>query len=233
MGFTIKTNIMSRRQRKVRAVIGLAGLAAGLGLTACSSSTPNTNTTEHNQAAAGINLLLTNQPVPIFPTSALRGNLTEVEAIQALGSPTTSFFFPEGTIVVNGKFTAPPFKICASQGEPVHATDQLSNPGQVVGSGGPDGVVVGQMDPNGIYAGVSSGTYVLCVTPGGSTKMAYWEGPVETESGAAVWNPNGGPGQQIQDVGPSQLPICTLVHAAPGDGTNLKTGTPYYHCVKA
>ncbi|SRR5258708_1761170 len=225
--------IQKRHQRFSLSILAAAIIGA-ITIAACSTPTPGpTNTTEHNQATAGINLILTNQPVPIFPTSELRKNLIEVEAIQALGSPTTSFFFPMGTTIVNGKFSAPPFKICPSQGEPIHATDSLSNPHQVVPGYNSSSDVVDQMDPNGIYPGVSSGTYVLCVRANGSTNMAYWEGPVHTETGAAVWNENGGPGNQIQDIGPGQLPVCTKLTATSGDGTNLNPGVPYYHCVKA
>jgi hypothetical protein len=209
---------------------GIAAAAvAGLVLAGCTSS-QNANSTEHQEANAGLSLLFANQPVPIFPTSELRKNLIEVEAIQALGTPTTTFFFPEGTSMAGGKFSAPPFRTCASQGEPIHATDELSNPQQIIGTGNGNSQVVGQADPNGIYAGNSTGTYVLCVTASGIPKMAYWEGPVETESGAAVWDSATG---TITDIGPSQLPVCTLKTAADGDGTGLKAGTPYYHCVKA
>lgn len=224
-------SIETRRRRFSLSILATAVFAviAGLVISGC-AGTPVANTTEHNQAAAGINLMLTNQPVPIFGTSALRQNLIEVEAIQALGSPTTSFFFPMGTTVVNGKYSVPPFKTCPSQGEPIHATDQLSNPQQVVPGFNSSSDVVGQMDPNGIYSGASSGTYVLCDTASGGTKMAYWEGPVYAESGAAVWNAATG---QLDDVGPSQLPVCSKLSAQAGDGTKLVPGTPYYHCVKA
>lgn len=216
------------KHKRFTAVTAAGVLVAGLSLAACSGA-PNSNSVEHSAANAGIDLLLTNQPVPIFPTSALRANAIEVEAIQALGSPTTSFFFPEGTVIVNGKYSAPPFKICPSQGEPIHSTDSVTNPEQVT----TNNAVVQQMDPNGIYPGVSSGTNVLCVKANGQPEMSYWEGPVETESGAAIWNPDGGPGQQIVDIGPSKLPVCTLMHATSGDGTKLPDGTTYYHCKAA
>lgn len=197
---------------------------------AIACTTPNANNTEHQAANSGVNLLLQNQPVPIFATSELRQNMIEVEAIQALGAPTTTFFFPEGTTVVNvsGKpaYSAPPFKVCPSQGEPIHATDSLTNPLQVTSGG----EVVGQMDPNGTYQGPNNGTYVLCLTASGNKKMSYWEGPVETESGVSVWNQDGGPGNQIQDIGPSQLPVCAKHVAQDGDGSGVQAGTEYYHC---
>lgn len=215
-------------RRAVPALLAAMALAAAA-LAGCSA--PSSNTTEHDAANAGINLLLQNQPVPIFPTSELRENMVEIEAIQALGAPTTSFFFPPGSVsVVGGKqvFTSPPFKICPSQGEPIHADDSLTNPQQALP--GSAGAVVSQMDPNGTYAGPNSGTYVLCLTKAGTKKMAYWEGDVFTESGTAVWNPDGGPGDQIQDVGPSALPVCVKKTAQDGDGLNLKAGTEYFHC---
>lgn len=76
----------------------------------------------------------------------------------------------------------------------------------------------------------SSGTFVLCDTASGEQKLDYWEGPVETETGTAVWDASTG---TIQDVGKSMLPVCTVVSAHSGDGTNLNPGTKYYQCVKA
>ncbi len=204
------------------AALGITALA----LAAACTHPGNANNIEHAQANAGLDLILSNQPVPIFPSSALRQNLIEVEAIQALGTPTTSFFFPEGTTIVSGKFTAPPFKSCASQGEPIHATDNLTNPQQVTSGG----EVVGQADPNGIYSGPSAGTYVLCDTPYGTAKMAYWEGPVFAESGAAVWNAATG---QLDDVGPSQLPVCVKETSNGSDGSGLAAGIAYFHCIRA
>jgi hypothetical protein len=225
-------NTITTRLRAHRKLAGLLTAAAAVilfiftGASACSSGSGQAQSTESGQAAAGINLILSNQPVPIFPTSELRRNLTEVEAIQALGTPTTSFFFAPGAATAGPG--AHPIKVCTSQGEPIHATDELSNPQQTAGY--QNDTTIGQMDPNGIYAGDSSGTYVLCLDASGTAKMAYWEGDVETESGTAVWNSTTG---MIQDVGPSQLPVCSLKTAQSGDGTNLKAGTSYYHCVEA
>lgn len=210
-----------------KAAAALAAVVVMATMAAC--TTQNANNTEHQAANSGVNLLLASQPVPIFPTSELRQNMIEVEAIQALGTPTTSFFFPEGTTVVGGKYTAPPFKVCPSQGEPIHATDSLTNPTQVTTSG----AVVDQMDPNGVYSGPNSGTYILCVTASGGKKMSYWEGPVETETGVAIWNQDGGPGNQIQDVGPSQLPVCVKKTAHTGDGSGIQDNTEYFHCEAA
>lgn len=216
------------RKRSVRILIGTAVITvAGLSAAACNGSSQST---ESSQAQAGINLLLANQPVPVFATSELRRNLAEVEAIQALGTPTTSFFFAPGAATSGPG--AHPVKVCASQGEPIHATDSLSNPQQLardVNNNQRD-VPVSQMDPNGIYPGNSEGTYVLCLTAGGQPKMSYYEGVVEAESGTAVWDDKTG---MINDEGPSQLPVCTKKYAQSGDGLKMTAGTPYFHCTAA
>lgn len=201
---------------------------------ACSPSS-NGNTAEGAAQQAGTTLVEQNQPLPIFPTSAYRLELIEIEAIEALGTPTTAFFFPEGTTVVSsgGKqmFSAPPLKTCPAQGLPIPNTASLSNPltpyqGSI--DTGADDPVVGQMDPNGVYVPQSSsGTNVLCDSTTGGLKLAYWEGPVFDESGSAIWSST----QGIVDVGPSALPACTVLVATAGDGTRLAAGTRYYHCV--
>jgi hypothetical protein len=212
----------------------LAGLLAAAGgalvlavaLAACNQ--PNSNNTEHTEANAGINQILRNQPVPIFPSSQQRADLIEAEAIMALGSATTSFFFPQGTVVVNGKYSAPPIKVCPSEGEPIPNTSSLTNPEQQTSGGD---AVVGQMDPDGVYTpAASDGTFVLCDTSTGRQDLSYWEGPVETETGTAVWDDSTG---QITAVGSSMLPVCTIVAARSGDGTNLASGIRYYQCTKA
>lgn len=211
-------------KRSIKILTGTAVIAAaGLTATACGGDSQQA---ESNQAQAGINLLLSNQPVPVFATSELRRNLAEVEAIQALGTPTTSFFFATGAATSGPG--AHPVKVCASQGEPIHATDSLSNPHQTVS--GNSGAVIDQMDPNGIYPGNSEGTYVLCLTASGQPKMSYYEGVVEAESGTAVWNNSTG---MIDDEGPSQLPVCVKQYAHAGDGLKMNAGTPYFHCTAA
>jgi hypothetical protein len=208
------------------AVLVLAALGLVAILAACTSSS-NGNAAEHAAQGASTNLLETNQPLPIFPSSAMRGELITIEAIEALGSPTTTFFFPPGAGPSSG---AKPIKTCASDGEPVPNTASLSNPLQLTGNGNGN-ISVAQMDPNGTYAPTSSsGTFVLCDTAGGGTKLTYWEGDVYAESGTAVWNTGT---SSIQDVGPSELPVCTVKSSDGNDGTGLKSGQTYYHCVKA
>jgi len=88
--FTIR---VSRGWIVIAAVVMAVLLAAGIG--ACTNSGGG-NAAEGAAQGASTNLLEQNQPLPIFPTSALRQNLIEIEAIQSLGSPTTTFFFPPG-----------------------------------------------------------------------------------------------------------------------------------------
>lgn len=88
------------RYKKASALLIAAGLVTSLA--ACTSgSSPNDATNaassaEAQQAGAGLDLIFTNQPDPVFPTSAWREQLMEVEATEALGTPTTAFFFPPG-----------------------------------------------------------------------------------------------------------------------------------------
>lgn len=220
----------STRKNILYGAAGAVMLAAAL--LGCSCSAPNSNNTEHSQANAGINQILANQPVPIFDSSQQRSDMMEAEAIMALGSATTTFFFPPGTVIMAGAdgknhYSLPPFKTCPSEGEPIANTSSLTNPLQVTSGG----QVVSQMDPDGIYPPTASeGTFVLCDTANGSQRLSYWEGLVETETGTAVWDAANG---TITDIGDAQLPVCTLVTAQDGNKYKLATGSKYYHCVKA
>lgn len=193
---------------------------------ACSSSS-NGNAAESASQQTDTSMLESNQPLPEFPTSAYRQEVIEIEAIEALGAPTTAFFFPEGTTVVDngGKqsFSAPPVKVCPAEGEPVPNTASLSNPDQVVDGQNGTSDVVGQMDPNGVYVPQSSsGTYVLCDNANGGQKLAYWEGPVFDESGTAQWSSTDG----IVDIGSTALPTCTVVTSTDSSGNS----SSYEHC---
>lgn len=234
MTITVSTN-MTRRTKRIltmalSAVIVLVTLVV---LAACSASDSNGNTAESSDQGAISKAMITNQPPPFFPRSAYRGEMIEVQAIEALGSPTTSFFFPEGTTVVTSAtgaahFSAPPLKTCSSQGVPVPNTASLTNPLQGEGVSGVSGAIAtDQMDPNGLYAPqTSSGTWVLCNNASGGTRFSYWEGPVFAETGTAVWSDT----QGIVDVGSNALPVCTLMTAQDGDGTGITAGDTYYHC---
>jgi hypothetical protein len=218
------------------------GLAALLPLAACTSSSdssPNDTTTaaasaEASNAGAGLNLIFTNQPAPVFPTSAWRMQLIEVEAVEALGSPTTAFLMPPGW---NGSGSHP-FKVCPAEGLPIPNTAQLDNPDEIVqdpyGGGyklNQGGLVKPQADPNGVYTPASSsGTYIACLNASGGLRAAYWEGDVFAETGSAVWDSTAG---MVRDIGPSQLPQCTVETAHAGDGSGVPAKTSYYHCVKA
>jgi hypothetical protein len=209
--------------------VTVLALSAVLLIAGCSGGS-NGQKVEGAAQSAGTALQDQNQPVPIFPTSALRYNLILIEAIQALGTPTTTFFFPPGAAPNSG---VTPIGSCPSQGEPIPNTASLTNPlqpyqGGVTTDGGD---VVGQEDPVGIYTPTSSsGTYVLCLTASGGVTLHYWEGDVYTVSGTAVWD---AATHSVQQIGPSQLPVCTVLAAQPGDGTGLSQGTRYYHCIKA
>lgn len=226
----------------MRNLLGLAGavLLAGTLVAGCTSSgsdTTNNNTVKANaaetaNAGAGLDLIFTNQPAPIFTTSAYRQQLIEVEAVEALGTPTSEFFFPPGW---NGS-GAHPFKTCTAQGLPIPNSTSLTNPEEIVqdpyGGGyqlNQGGIDKPQADPIGVYAPTTGqGTYVTCLGKGGSLDVTEWEGDVFSESAPAIWNQSEG---MIQDIGPGTLPICTLLTSARGDGSKLKPGITYEHCI--
>lgn len=231
MTITVSTN-MTRRARRILAAVVTAVITVVI-LAACSASDSNGNHAESSDQGAISKAMITNQPPPFFPRSAYRGEMIEVQAIEALGSPTTSFFFPEGTTVVEtaggaAHFSAPPLKTCSSQGVPVPNTASLTNPLQGVGVANVAGAIAtDQMDPNGLYAPqTSSGTWVLCNNASGGTRFSYWEGPVFAETGTAVWSDT----QGIVDIGSNALPVCVIQTAQDGDGTGITAGDTYYHC---
>ena len=205
-----------RERKQLRKLASL--LAAGMlivGLAACTSSGSSDSNGSTNAAAsaeatnsgAGLDLIFTNQPAPIFATSAYRQQLIEIEAVEALGSPTTAFFFPPGW---NGN--SHPFKTCPAEGLPIPNTTQLDNPDEIVedpyGGGYQEnngGQVEPRADPNGVYTPTSSsGTYVACLSSSGGLDAAYWEGDMYAQTGDAAWDNSTG---TIQDIGPSQLPV--------------------------
>lgn len=132
------------------------------------------------------------QPAPIRPWSQLRQNLIELETSQTDTTQTTTFFFNQGV--------QEPVQSCPSIGFPIASTSEITNPEQIVGSGGSNSVP--QIDPNGIYAGNSTGTYVMCLDAQGKPYADYWEGFVQTVSGPATWN---AADHKVELTGPSSF----------------------------
>lgn len=219
---------------------GILVIALALVLAACSSgSTTDPNAAashaaaaESGNAGAGLNLIFNNQPAPIFATSAYRQQLIEIEAVEALGTPTTAFMFPPGW---NGSGSHP-FHVCPAQGLPIPNSTQLDNPVEIVqdpyGGGyqlNRPGIAKPQADPIGVYTPTTgTGTYVTCLGKGGTLVVASWEGDVYDEAAPAIWNTSE---QMVQDIGPGALPICTLTTARTGDGSKIAAGTTYEHCI--
>lgn len=169
-------------------------VALALGLTACSQSA---NSKDQATSAAILSQMETAQPVPVFTWSQIRQTLIDIETAQAKTVQTTTFFFNLGVKT--------PVNSCPSIGFPVATTDELTNPQQAVGGSGGQ-TSIAQIDPNGIYAGNSTGTYVLCIGSDGSTFGAYWEGYVYAVTGPAVWNDKTG---AVQETGPSSFKFTT------------------------
>ena len=147
---------------------------AALALTACSPSSVNSDQTLTNDQLTQYQQA---QPVPVFKWSQERATLIAVINARANTTATTSFFFNQGV--------KDPISTCPSIGYPVASTAELTNPDQVVASS----AVVSQIDPPGVYTGVSTGTYVLCVSSSGTKYPYYWEGFVATVGGDAKWDP--------------------------------------------
>jgi hypothetical protein len=155
------------------------------------------------------------QPAPHFAYSDIRQTAIDVEASQALGEQTTSFFFNLGV--------RDPIFSCPSIGDPVPNTAELTNPQQVENDSYPNGgaaVPIGNIDPNGLYApSASSGTNVMCVNAQGDKYLQYWEGDVDTVNGSATWNAATG---QIVVTGQPAMPKCSTTVA---DGKHTTTCT--------
>ena len=173
----------------------------------CGSSSPQQ--TEGNQQSADTQQLLLVLPLPHFGNSEIRMELIQMEAIQAFGLSSTTFFFNQGE--------REPIQVCSSVGLPIPADSSLSNPWQVSnGAGLPntssENVAIGQIDPNGIYFGPTTATYVLCKTASGGQYMVHAEEFVHAVTAQAWWDPSmyGGKGG-IHVVGQPQIPDCSTV----------------------
>ena len=179
----MKINKMNtKRGLAAAATVALVAFTA----TSCfddNSPKANAQQTEQQAASQGMNALLHDQPVPNFQYSQLRQNLIELQAAQANGTTTTSFFLNMGS-------NDPVFQ-CSSIGAPIASTTELTNPlqterhdGQYAGGN----TVIGQADPTGVYTGSSTGTYIMCVGANGAVNPVYWEGTVLTAFGPAHWD---------------------------------------------
>ena len=156
-------------------ILVISGLS--FALAACNQSA----TTQEQKTSISIEQqYLRAQPVPQFKYSQIRQTLIDIETAQANGIQTTSFFFNLGVTA--------PIQSCPSLGFPVATTDEITNPLQTSNPGDSSSTAIGNLDPNGIYTGDSTGTYVICVAPDGSTYAQYWEGYVDSVSGPAVWD---------------------------------------------
>lgn len=185
-----------------------------LGVAACSGSGLSSGQAAENAVSRqDLSTYEQAQPAPHFPYSQIRATAISVEASQALGEQTTSFFFNQGV--------RDPIFQCPSIGDPVPNTAELTNPSQVVNSGNGNGaynsVTIGNIDPNGLYSPTSStGTNVMCVNGQGQQYLQYWEGFVDTVNGAATWDAATG---QIVVTGQPQMPKCKVS----GTGTHKQT----------
>ena len=183
-------------------LLALGALALALMAAGCNSGNSSGAALENQDSANIEKSFLLNQPPPHFQHSDIRATAISIEAIQALGEQTTSFGFNMGE--------KNPVWSCPSLGEPVASTTEITNPQQIQNDGYPQGgasLTIGNMDPNGIYAGDSTGTYVLCVNAAGQQYTQYWEGFVDSVSGPATWDAATG---SIKVTGAPTMPNCTV-----------------------
>jgi hypothetical protein len=155
------------------ALVAVAAVGFGAVVAACGNHSPQA--TDQNTSSAILRQYQQAQPIPQYSWSQLRASAIDVETAQAKTTQTTSFFFNLGV--------AKPTYTCPSIGFPIPSTDQITNPSQ-----NNSGTAIEQIEPNGVYTGQSTGTYVVCAGGNGQYYMEYWEGYVQTVTGAAVWN---------------------------------------------
>lgn len=210
---------MTITRMKVAVAAALAGLLL-VGAAACSGSSTSAsgNDTTNNLQAQDDQQLAFVQPLPNFPFSQIRQNLIEIEAIQALGISSTTFLFVPGI--------PHPILECPSQGVPVPASDELSNP--VVAQWNDDGkgvagVGIGQQDPVGVFQGPTTGTNGLCLDKTGSTYDAYNEAYDVTITADAYWDNTSG---TIVVTGAPVMPVCTVVQTSPTAAYEKCTAPP-------
>lgn len=176
--------------KRIMQLIGLL-LCGALLVAACDSGKSQQNAQQKDQqsSAQGLVDLQRALPTPKFDYSQIRKNLIEIETAQATSVATTSFFFNQGI--------KDPVHVCPSIGFPIASDTQLTNPQQVYRNGDGSHDVIAQVDPSGIFAGPSTGTYVICIDATGKAYANYFEGFVQTVTGPAVWKDG-----QVQLVGP-------------------------------
>jgi hypothetical protein len=170
------------------ASLSVLAVAAGLSLSACSSDSPKSVTVnDQKQGAKQQDIYRKNQPVPLYDWSQYLQTLIDMEGAQVHGVATTSFFFNQGV--------RQPIEVCPSIGFQVPSTSQLTNPLQLItnndnSNGGSylQSGVVGQQDPNGAFTGDSSGSYVVCVGPGGKKWYHDAEENTHVVGGPAHWD---------------------------------------------
>jgi len=179
------------------------GVAALLGVAACSHSGNSTGSAlELGTSRQDLTTFEQAQAAPHFPYSEIRAAAIKVEASQALGEQTTSFFYNLGS--------RDPLFSCPSVGDPIPFSTEITNPvapeNYTNGNGDYNTIPVGNIDPNGIYAPSSSaGTNVMCVDASGQQYLVYWEGDVFTVNGAARWD---AATSQIVVTGQPTMPTC-------------------------
>lgn len=178
---------------KKKLILAILAVLTVFSVAACSGNSATTK----DQAATNNQLQKYQlaQPIPQADWSQFRETLIKVEEAEIHGTATTSFFMTR---------TQVPIYSCPSIGMPVPATAQLTNPDQIAWANGSNSQVIAQAESNGVYTGTTSGTFVTCVLPNGSTQIEYWEGDVFTVGGPAHWDSKT---QQVVPDGQSTMTV--------------------------
>lgn len=171
-----------------RFTVVVLALLLALGLASCTKQRNAEQKADRELAERQLKGFQENQPAPVFTYSQLRQNLIEITTATAQTTQTTTFFFNMGV--------ADPIGSCPSIGFPIPSTAQITAPETKLRN---TEAVVPQIEANGVYTGDSSGTYIMCVDAQGRPYANYWEGFVQTVTGAAKWNPAI---KQVELVGP-------------------------------
>lgn len=163
-----------------KSFVAIPLVAAAL-LVGCSTPTQDANARDKSAMEQSQRNMLEVQPTPVFGWSQMRQTLIDAETAAAEGTQTTSFFFARGSVGGDG-----PIGQCPSIGFPVPASWNITNPNKMESHNG-EPYTIPQQEPTGIYTAESSGTYVVCVSPGGQRYVSYVEADVVTVGGAAEW----------------------------------------------
>ena len=157
---------------RARHIINLCFLLLFALVTAACEDRQSANEREQENVNAQQEAFLRAQPTPVFSWSLERALM--IQLYQARNARVLTYSY-----VLNA-YNGSILMSCESLGFPIPATMQLTNPETVVRTANGT-TTVAQAEPNGLYAPPStSGTWVMCIAPGGGVEPRYVENHVIT-----------------------------------------------------